>query len=109
LYVSASHVDGSSISLLEAMACGLPALVSDIPGNLEWITPEVNGWAFSVGSSRALAGQMAEAIKDINILRSYGAQSRQVAQDQADWNKNSEKLLQAYQLAQRIGREVIRE
>jgi glycosyltransferase involved in cell wall biosynthesis len=39
LYVSASHSDGSSISLLEAMACGKPVLVSDIPGNREWVTP----------------------------------------------------------------------
>jgi len=37
LYVSASHSDGSSISLLEAMACGKPVLVSDIPGNREWV------------------------------------------------------------------------
>ncbi|MFO7584329.1 MAG: glycosyltransferase, partial [Anaerolineales bacterium] len=30
LYISASHVDGSSVSLMEALACGLPCLVSDI-------------------------------------------------------------------------------
>ena len=33
LYISASHSDGASVSLMEALACGLPALVSDIPGN----------------------------------------------------------------------------
>ena len=38
LYVCASHSDGSSISLLEAMACGKPVVVSDIPGNREWIS-----------------------------------------------------------------------
>ena len=31
LYVSASHSDGSSVSLMEALACGQPALLSDIP------------------------------------------------------------------------------
>ncbi len=31
LYISPSHIDGSSVSLMEALACGLPALVSDIP------------------------------------------------------------------------------
>ena len=49
LYVSASHVDGSSVSLMEALACGLPCLVSDIPANKEWITESVKrlalpGW-----------------------------------------------------------------
>jgi glycosyltransferase involved in cell wall biosynthesis len=31
---------------MEALACGLPALDSDIPGNLEWIKAESNGWNF---------------------------------------------------------------
>src|SRR5262249_49771621 len=39
LYVSASLTDGTSISLLQAMACGLPVLVSDVPGNREWVRP----------------------------------------------------------------------
>lgn len=38
LYISPSHVDGSSVSLMEALACGLPCLVSDIPANKEWVT-----------------------------------------------------------------------
>ncbi len=37
LYISPSHVDGSSVSLMEALACGLPCLVSDIPANKEWV------------------------------------------------------------------------
>jgi len=49
LYVSPAHVDGSSVSLLEAMACGLPAIVSDIPANLEWIKEGENGWIFPDG------------------------------------------------------------
>jgi L-malate glycosyltransferase len=52
LYLSASHSDGSSISLLEAMACGLPALVSDIPGNREWVNPGEQGWWFPDGDHR---------------------------------------------------------
>jgi glycosyltransferase involved in cell wall biosynthesis len=106
LYVSGSYVDGSSISLLEAMACGLPALVSDIPGNLEWVTPGLNGFIFRVGSHRALADRMIEATMDINILRSLGAQSRKVAEQRANWKLNSEKLLLAYELAHSVSSEV---
>lgn len=42
-YVSAAVSDGTSISLLEAMACGLPVVVSDSFGNLEWVRDGVNG------------------------------------------------------------------
>ncbi len=51
LYISASHSDGTSISLLEAMACGCPVLVSDIPGNREWVQQGVNGWLFPDGDA----------------------------------------------------------
>ncbi len=54
LYISASHSDGTSISLLEAFACGNPAIVPDIPGNREWITPGENGWLFPDGDAEAI-------------------------------------------------------
>ncbi len=55
LYISPSHVDGSSVSLMEALASGLPCLVSDIPGNREWIEDGVNGWLFRDGDVDDLA------------------------------------------------------
>jgi glycosyltransferase involved in cell wall biosynthesis len=51
LYISPSHVDGSSVSLMEALACGLPCLVSDIPANREWVTNDQNGWLFEDGEA----------------------------------------------------------
>jgi glycosyltransferase involved in cell wall biosynthesis len=31
---------------MEALACGLPCLVSDIPANKEWVREGYNGWLF---------------------------------------------------------------
>ena len=53
LYVSPSHVDGSSVSLMEAMASGTPPLVSDIPANREWVREDANGWLFRDGDARS--------------------------------------------------------
>jgi len=97
LYLSASHGDGSSVSLMEAMACGLPALVSDIPGNREWVLPGDNGWWFTTGSSESLAGGLRKAVEGREALEGMGARSRTIAELRADWDQNFKVLMQAYE------------
>jgi glycosyltransferase involved in cell wall biosynthesis len=99
LYVSASRSDGSSISLLEAMACGLPAVVSDIPGNREWVEPGVNGDWFGVGEPASLAGILRTISSDPASLGAMRTEARRTAEVRADWRKNSARLLDAYKLA----------
>jgi glycosyltransferase involved in cell wall biosynthesis len=96
LYISSSHVDGSSVSLMEALASGLPCLVSDIPGNREWVEDGVNGWLFSDGDVDSLAEKILYAIKNRRSFRKIGAAARQTAEQKADWQKNFGKLLEAY-------------
>jgi glycosyltransferase involved in cell wall biosynthesis len=67
LYISPSHVDGSSVSLMEALACGLPALVSDIPANQEWVSEGVNGWLFPDGNADILAEKILAVIAQRRI------------------------------------------
>lgn len=104
LYVSASHSDGSSVSLMEALGCGLPVLVSDIPGNREWITDGQEGWLFPNGDEEALAEGMLRAARQPEILDNMRIASRRLAEERADWNKNFQKLLEAYELARKLVR-----
>ncbi|MBN2116913.1 MAG: glycosyltransferase family 4 protein [Anaerolineales bacterium] len=97
LYISPSHVDGSSVSLMEALASGLPCLVSDIPGNREWIEDGVNGWLFRDGDADDLAEKILYAIKNRRSFKKIGAAARKTAEQKADWRKNFGKLLQAYE------------
>ncbi len=99
LYISASHVDGSSVSLMEAMACGLPCLVSDIPANKEWLRDGENGWLFRDGSVDDLAAKIAQSLENYKLLPQMEQNARMIAEERADWRKNFQKLLQAYQEA----------
>lgn len=96
VYLSASHSDGSSVSLMEALACGLPALVSDIPSNQEWIESGKQGWLFQDGSVQDLTKKMLKIATDTD-RRQFAQNARQLAQDRADWQKNFAILLGAYQ------------
>ncbi len=99
LYISPSHVDGSSVSLMEALASGLPCLVSDIPGNREWIEDGVNGWLFRDGDVDDLVEKILYALKNRRSFKKIGEAARQTAEQKADWQKNFGKLLAAYEKA----------
>ena len=99
LFISASHVDGSSVSLLEALACGLPVIVSDIPANREWVTDSVNGWLFPDGDADALAAKILWALEKRKAMHEMGRAARATAEARADWKKNFPKLLEAYRIA----------
>jgi glycosyltransferase involved in cell wall biosynthesis len=97
IYISPSHVDGSSVSLMEAMGCGLPCLISDIPANKEWVTYDENGWLFPDGDVSALTEVILRAAEKRDTLVEIGARSRAIAEKRADWTKNFAKLLEAYE------------
>jgi glycosyltransferase involved in cell wall biosynthesis len=97
VYISSSHVDGSSVSLMEALACGLPCLVSDIPANKEWVFEGQNGWLFPDGDADFLAKKILAVISQPGELVRTGSAARQVAEQRANWQVNFRKLLLAYE------------
>jgi glycosyltransferase involved in cell wall biosynthesis len=96
-YLSASHIDGSSVALLESMACGCPALVSDIPSNLEWVTDDVEGWTFHDGDADDLAKKIVIAAGMQKRINKLGKAARAKTEKLANWNNNVKKLLDTYQ------------
>ena len=84
---------------MEALACGKPVLVSDIPGNREWIKPGDQGWLFRDGDEHDLARRILDAAGRGLELKKMGESSRKLAEERADWKKNFQSLEQAYALA----------
>jgi glycosyltransferase involved in cell wall biosynthesis len=89
VYISASSSDGSSVSLMEAMANGMVCVASDFPSNLEWITDKQSGFLFRNGSSDNLAEVLSEILeKTPSELRIIGRIGQKIAENRADWIKN---------------------
>ena len=97
LYVSCAHSDGTSISLLEAMATGLPVAVTDGPGNREWVVPGENGWLVPAGDSEACAQLLLLAV-DLDAIERERIRrmNREIVEERADWDVNFAGLLEAY-------------
>lgn len=98
LFVSPSRSDGTSVSLLEALATGLPALVSDIPSNREWVTPGQNGEWFVDGDRGSLTSALLQAKRSAPLVE-MGHRSREVAEARAEWGANFAVLQRAYVMA----------
>lgn len=99
LYLSASLTDGSSVSLMESFACGTPAVLSAIPGNLEW-NDDSNGWLFPVGDWQSLSDRLIEAYQQKERVRGeMRKKTRDLAEQRADWPTNFMKLMDAYTMA----------
>jgi glycosyltransferase involved in cell wall biosynthesis len=96
VYVSSAPCDGSSISLLQAFAAGLPVIVADAFGNREWVTDE-SGWLAQVGSKASYKDRILEAAKVETEARKHIARNnRNIAEVRADWKANSRKLIELY-------------
>ena len=97
VYVSTSPIDGSSISMLQAMAIGLPCLVPDIPSNREWIEHGINGFLFEPNNSRALAELLNEVATNSKLLSSLTQKARKTVEERADWSRGCKLINQIYE------------
>jgi glycosyltransferase involved in cell wall biosynthesis len=68
--------DGSPFAVAEAMACGLPVIVTDCCGSAEWVRPGETGWVVPETDVEALAAALEEALSRRPQLRSMGQSAR---------------------------------
>ncbi len=80
IFVSASHGEGMPLTLLEAMAAGLPAVASDVVGNQDIVEPENTGFLFPLNDAEqganAVARLMAEPLLYGRCMRTAQERAR---------------------------------
>lgn len=92
IYVSPTHSDGASASLLEAMACGLLPVVARIDANEDWVEEGRNGLLFAPGDAADLARALQRALGDEALReRAYRENPARVAAE-GDLDRNVARL-----------------
>jgi glycosyltransferase involved in cell wall biosynthesis len=86
IYVSTSLSDGTSVSLLEAMAAGAFPVVTDIPANLEWIRDGENGFLVPVNEEGLLAKRIVGAIRGRDLLERSRRENLRIVEEKALWS-----------------------
>ena len=76
LVVLPSYREGTPRALLEAAACGLPIITTDVPGCREVVVDNENGLLVPAQDSTALAEAMIKLIGDWPQMRAFGRAGR---------------------------------
>lgn len=88
IYISASLGDGTSVSLLEAIATGLIPVISNIRANRPWIEHKRTGLFFEVGNPEGLINALEVAMDDKELRdRAYQEGAGRIVRE-CDFHRN---------------------
>jgi glycosyltransferase involved in cell wall biosynthesis len=74
--IHCSYEEGSSNAVLEAMAAGLPLVVTDAGGNAEAVLDGINGLVVPPRDPKALARAISQILHDRDLASKFGKASR---------------------------------
>jgi glycosyltransferase involved in cell wall biosynthesis len=90
--VSIPASDATPVSLLEAMACGVPVIAGDLPSLREWITPGENGVLVDPEDVEGLTQAILSVLHDPGLRGKFYARNRRLLQEKADHQAEMKKM-----------------
>ncbi|MDI6704259.1 MAG: tetratricopeptide repeat protein [bacterium] len=95
VFISISSYDSKPTSLLEAMACGTPPIVGDIPAVREWIEDKRNGYIVHPRDPYKLSQATIRLLNSSSIGKKFTKENLDLAK-KADFSKNMEGMERLY-------------
>ncbi len=97
VYVSTSLSDaGIDASTAEAMACGLPVVVTDVADNKKWVDNGVNGFVVPVKDPKSLAEKIIYLLQNEDIRKKFGKINRKIIEERNNYYKEMKKMEDIY-------------
>jgi glycosyltransferase involved in cell wall biosynthesis len=98
VYVSTSLVDGGvAVATLDAMACELPPVVTDVADNSKWIKDGENGFIIPTKNPEALAQKVIYLLENEEIRKGFGRINRRLIEEKQEYAKNMEEMERLYE------------
>ena len=87
MFVFPSHYEGLPTVVLEAMSCGLPVIVSDIPAHKYFIKDRKNGIFTQRGSPEDIAKKINVLNENKILVKELGKNARKTIEKKFTWDK----------------------
>lgn len=97
LFLTCSRGEGMPISLLEAMARGLPVVASDVPGNSDVVKNARSGFLFSLDSPAGCAARIKGLMDDEALYRRMSEAAYKTALSEYSVDRMCESTMAMYQ------------
>jgi glycosyltransferase involved in cell wall biosynthesis len=97
IFVMPSHFEGLSNSVLEAMACGIPVIVTRVTGNKELVKDGFNGLLVEPRNTEQLTEVLAYLIKNPDKGAALGRHARESVEANYDLSVIAERYITLYQ------------
>lgn len=96
LFVLSSVTESSPISLIEAMAAGLPVVVTNVGGNAELIKNGFNGFVVEPKDAAGMKNAMLKIIENKNLAKRMGEENKKIAFNKYGIENTSKKYEDLY-------------
>ena len=96
VFAFASHNEGFVLSVLEAMAAGLPLVLPDSVSFPESVAPGINGYLAQPNSLKDWVNKLSQIISNGKLQHKMSHEARKRAVKEFSWNTCAEKNLRAY-------------
>jgi len=94
--IQPSLAEGISSTVLEAMACNVPIIASDVGGNKELVINNENGFLINPNSLEELNQKIILLSKDPELVKKFGKKSSELIKD-FEWSNIGTKYLELYE------------
>lgn len=97
IFCSTSTQESFGVSLVEAMAMGLPVVATDVSGFREVVDHEKTGIIVENKNSIKIAEALKELILSKDLREEYGCNGRKKVEELYNWNDNVSEMLRIYE------------
>ena len=94
--IQPSLVEGISTTVLEAMACKVPIIASDVGGNKELVLNNQNGFLINPDSPGESLEKILQISKDLQLQQKFGQTSFELVK-KFEWKEIGQKYLDLYE------------
>jgi len=86
IFITTSTSDGTPVSILEAMASGLPCIATKVGGTPEWVTDKKTGLLIQPEAPEQVAQAILTLVSDPSLCSRMGSAAREVILRHGQWN-----------------------